>query len=58
MKNLQIDYVEFYSDTLEQTQDFFAKAFGWDFVDYGPNYRDIQGPVSAAVLNAVRQRHR
>ncbi|MBR2657064.1 MAG: VOC family protein [Loktanella sp.] len=43
MKNLQIDYVEFYSDTLEQTQDFFAKAFGWDFVDYGPDYRDIQG---------------
>ncbi|WP_026352630.1 VOC family protein [Yoonia vestfoldensis] len=42
-QSLQIDYVEFYSDTLEATQAFFATAFGWDFVDYGPDYRDIQG---------------
>jgi len=41
--NLQIDYIEFYSPQLEATQDFFAKAFAWDFVDYGPDYRDIQG---------------
>jgi hypothetical protein len=42
-QSLQIDYVEFYSDTLETTQEFFAEAFGWDFVDYGPDYRDIRG---------------
>jgi uncharacterized protein len=42
-ENLRIDYVEFYSPRLEETQDFFAKAFGWDFVFYGPDYRDIQG---------------
>jgi uncharacterized protein len=41
--NLRIDYVEFYSPTLDATQDFFAKALGWSFVDYGPDYRDIQG---------------
>ncbi|MDO5632883.1 MAG: VOC family protein [Paracoccus sp. (in: a-proteobacteria)] len=40
---LQIDYVEFYSPDLSATQDFMARAFGWDFVDYGPDYRDIQG---------------
>ncbi len=40
---LQIDYVEFYSPRLEATQDFFGKALGWTFVDYGPDYRDIQG---------------
>jgi uncharacterized protein len=40
---LPIDYVEFASPHLEATQAFFAKAFGWEFIDYGPNYRDIQG---------------
>ncbi len=40
---LPIDYVEFTSAVLEETQAFFAAAFGWDFVDYGPDYRDIQG---------------
>ena len=41
-ESLKIDYIEFYSARLEVTQDFFAKAFGWDFVAYGPDYRDIQ----------------
>jgi len=40
--NLHIDYVEFASPKLEETQSFFADAFGSDFVDYGPDYRDIQ----------------
>jgi len=26
----------------EATQEFFARAFGWDFVEFGPDYRDIQ----------------
>ena len=40
---LPIDYVEFGSPNLESTQTFFATAFGWSFIDYGPDYRDIQG---------------
>lgn len=39
---MKIDYVEFSSPKLEETQAFFASAFGWSFVDYGPDYRDIQ----------------
>ena len=39
---MKIDYVEFTSPALEDTQSFFAAAFGWSFVDYGPDYRDIQ----------------
>ncbi len=42
-QNLKIDYIEFYSAEFEATQDFFAKACGWDFVAYGPDYRDIEG---------------
>lgn len=41
--SLSIDYVEFTSPELESTQSFFADAFGWSFINYGPNYRDIQG---------------
>ncbi|MFK7876187.1 MAG: VOC family protein [Paracoccaceae bacterium] len=41
-QNMKIDYVEFSSPELEATQSFFAKAFGWSFVEYGPDYRDIQ----------------
>lgn len=40
--NLKIDYIEFYAPEIEPTQTFFARAFGWRFVDYGPDYRDIQ----------------
>ena len=43
MDNLKIDYIEFAATQLDETQDFFAKAFGWSFIDYGPDYRDIQG---------------
>ena len=45
---LKIDYVEFYSIRLEATQDFFSRAFGWEFVDYGPDYRDVQGAGTGA----------
>ena len=39
---LKINYVEFSSPDMEATQSFFAQAFGWRFVDYGPDYRDIR----------------
>lgn len=34
----KINYVEFPAKNLEATKDFFTKAFGWSFVDYGPEY--------------------
>jgi len=42
LHDMKIDYVEFSSPDLEATQSFFATAFGWSFVEYGPDYRDIQ----------------
>lgn len=41
--SVHLDYLEFTSPALEQTQAFFAQAFGWEYVDYGPDYKDIQG---------------
>ncbi len=34
----KISYVEFPSKDIEATKAFFTAAFGWSFVDYGPEY--------------------
>ncbi len=34
----KINYVEFPASDLEASKAFFIKAFGWDFLDYGPEY--------------------
>ena len=34
----KLNYVEFPSADLKATQAFFQAAFGWSFVDYGPDY--------------------
>jgi len=39
MQVARIDYVELPSATAhELTRAFYAKAFGWSFTDYGPDY--------------------
>lgn len=39
----KIDYVEYPSRDLDGTKRFFAQAFGWAFVDYGPDYAAFSG---------------
>ncbi|TCV80113.1 VOC family protein [Sulfurirhabdus autotrophica] len=34
----KINYVEFPAKDLEKIKRFFAAAFGWSFIDYGPDY--------------------
>ena len=34
----KIDYLEYPARDLEATKAFFEAAFGWSFVDYGPEY--------------------
>ncbi|MFC3570980.1 VOC family protein [Paracoccus sp. TOH] len=38
---MKIDYLEFSSPDLPATQDFFSRAFGWSFNDYGPEYQEL-----------------
>ena len=38
MKNNKISYVEYPAKDITATKVFFAKAFDWQFVDYGPDY--------------------
>lgn len=35
----KIDYIEFAASDFDAIQAFYEKAFGWTFVDYGPEYR-------------------
>ena len=34
----KISYVEFPARDMEAAKKFFSEAFGWNFVDYGPEY--------------------
>lgn len=34
----KINYVEFPARDIDATKAFFTSAFGWNFVDYGPDY--------------------
>jgi uncharacterized protein len=40
----KINYVEFPARDIEATKAFFAAAFGWSFVDYGPDYAAFSDP--------------
>ena len=33
-----IDYIEFNVSDIGRAKDFYGKAFGWRFTDYGPDY--------------------
>ncbi|WP_137940282.1 VOC family protein [Chitinivorax sp. B] len=39
----KLNYVEFPSSDLQSTKLFFEKAFGWSFIDYGPEYTAFSG---------------
>jgi len=48
----RIDYVELPSVTAhELTRAFYAKAFGWSFADYGPDYAATEGGIVDVGLN-------
>ena len=37
----KIDYIEFPAADFDAVQAFYESAFGWKFVDYGPEYRSF-----------------
>lgn len=38
-----INYIELPATDLDGTKKFFSEVFGWEFVDYGPDYAAIVG---------------
>ena len=52
MAGARIDYVELPSATAhELTRGFYAKAFGWEFTDYGPDYSATTNGIVDVGLN-------
>jgi predicted enzyme related to lactoylglutathione lyase len=43
METEKINYIELPATDIEGTKRFFVKAFGWEFIDYGPDYTAISG---------------
>ena len=37
----KVDYIEFPCADFDAVQSFYEKAFGWSFMDYGPEYRSF-----------------
>ncbi|MGH9589195.1 MAG: VOC family protein [Terracidiphilus sp.] len=37
-KHHRIDYVEFAADDVARARQFYARVFGWNFEDWGPDY--------------------
>ena len=48
-----IDYIELAVDDLEQSKAFYAKALGWAFNDYGPDYAGIQDPTTGGEFGGL-----
>jgi predicted enzyme related to lactoylglutathione lyase len=52
----RIDYVELPSATAhELTRAFYAKAFGWTFANYGPDYAATEGGTVDVGLNGQQE---
>jgi len=43
MATEKINYIELPASDIAATKAFFTKVFGWDFIDYGPDYTAISG---------------
>jgi predicted enzyme related to lactoylglutathione lyase len=50
-----LNYVEFTTADIEKTKQFYGKAFGWSFQDYGPDYAAF-GKASAGIDGGFRAR--
>ena len=37
-KHEKIDYLEFPAINMQATKSFYSDVFGWEFIDYGPEY--------------------
>lgn len=49
----RVDFFELPVVDLEAAKAFYGKAFGWTFVDYGPEYADVKGAGLSGGLHKV-----
>jgi predicted enzyme related to lactoylglutathione lyase len=43
-KHHKLNYIEFTTSDVAKAKRFYATVFGWDFVDYGPDYASFTAP--------------
>ena len=48
-----IDYIELSVNDLEESKAFYAKALGWAFNDYGPDYAGIKDPTTGGEFGGL-----
>jgi predicted enzyme related to lactoylglutathione lyase len=49
----RIDNIEFNVADIERSKEFYGKAFGWRFTDYGPTYCEFtDGRLTGGLTNA------
>jgi uncharacterized protein len=53
-RDRRIDYIEFPSTGIAATKEFYIAVFGWEFVDYGPEYTSFgDGRISGGFTSAL-----
>lgn len=57
MPDYVLDYLELPSRDAGESRDFFGKAFGWTYVDYGGTYAEIRGAGLTFGVNADAADH-
>lgn len=56
--NLKLDYLEFPASDLSAIKAFYGAAFGWTFVDYGPDYVAFNdGKMDGGFFRSDRKSH-
>ncbi len=54
MANEKINYIELPATDMAGTRQFFTRVFGWEFIDYGPDYMALAGAGLAAAGFSLR----
>lgn len=52
-RDKKIDYIEFNVSSIQQSKDFYGKAFGWTFTDYGSDYCEFTDGRMKGGFNAT-----
>jgi hypothetical protein len=50
----KITYIEFTTNSIEQTKQFYSTVFSWSFKDWGPNYIDCSATDSGVAIGFAK----
>src|ERR1035441_7007684 len=50
----KITYVEFTTNSIERTKQFYATIFGWSFKDWGPDYIDCNADSTGIAIGFAK----